>query len=353
MKMTLSMPRTISSTVRVSEGDPGLGVGQQFHPSRIVGDGRPSAYHGAPVTDIRTSRRAPCPSSTCSIAGPSSTGAAARARRARRRAPRRVPARGADPAALPRLDARLPDEPERLGGDGRAAAGRRLRGGAVARDRRPRRHQHLRDPRGRRAEGDRPAGPARAAQGREPGAARRADRLLGPRAGPGRAAPPLSGGRPVPAARRGARARRSARAGLGAGADRARCGATTTVGRDGRRRRRPPGRDPGPARSGQGTVARGSAISAWLPIIYGCDKTCTYCIVPFSRGPERSRPFDDIVDEARALAAAGYREVTLLGQNVNSYGHDLRARAALRARRRRALGRAAARPAPAARTSPS
>ena len=74
---------------------------------------------------------------------------------------------------------------------------------------------------------------------------------------------------------------------------------------------------------GEGTVARGSAIAAWLPIIYGCDKTCTYCIVPFSRGPERSRPFDDIVDEARALGAAGYREVTLLGQNVNSYGHDL------------------------------
>jgi tRNA-2-methylthio-N6-dimethylallyladenosine synthase len=74
---------------------------------------------------------------------------------------------------------------------------------------------------------------------------------------------------------------------------------------------------------GQGSVARGSAISAWLPIIYGCDKTCTYCIVPFSRGPERSRPFDDIVEEARSLAAAGYREVTLLGQNVNSYGHDL------------------------------
>jgi tRNA-2-methylthio-N6-dimethylallyladenosine synthase len=70
-------------------------------------------------------------------------------------------------------------------------------------------------------------------------------------------------------------------------------------------------------------VARGSTISAWLPIIYGCDKTCTYCIVPFSRGPERSRPFDDIVEEARSLAAAGYREVTLLGQNVNSYGHDL------------------------------
>jgi tRNA-2-methylthio-N6-dimethylallyladenosine synthase len=74
---------------------------------------------------------------------------------------------------------------------------------------------------------------------------------------------------------------------------------------------------------GQGSVARGSAVSAWLPIIYGCDKTCTYCIVPFSRGPERSRPFDDILDEARAIGAAGYREVTLLGQNVNSYGHDL------------------------------
>jgi tRNA-2-methylthio-N6-dimethylallyladenosine synthase len=74
---------------------------------------------------------------------------------------------------------------------------------------------------------------------------------------------------------------------------------------------------------GQGTVARGSAISAWLPIIYGCDKTCTYCIVPFSRGPERSRPFDDVLDEARSLASVGYQEVTLLGQNVNSYGHDL------------------------------
>jgi tRNA-2-methylthio-N6-dimethylallyladenosine synthase len=72
-----------------------------------------------------------------------------------------------------------------------------------------------------------------------------------------------------------------------------------------------------------GAIRRESATSAWLPIVYGCDKTCTYCIVPFSRGPERSRPFDEIVAEARSLAAAGYREVTLLGQNVNSYGHDL------------------------------
>jgi tRNA-2-methylthio-N6-dimethylallyladenosine synthase len=70
-------------------------------------------------------------------------------------------------------------------------------------------------------------------------------------------------------------------------------------------------------------VARSSTISAWLPIVYGCDKTCTYCIVPFARGPERSRPFDDIVAEARQIAAAGFAELTLLGQNVNSYGHDL------------------------------
>ena len=70
-------------------------------------------------------------------------------------------------------------------------------------------------------------------------------------------------------------------------------------------------------------IARGDPARAWVPIIYGCDKTCTYCIVPFSRGPERSRPLDDIVNEVQDLAAAGYEEVTLLGQNVNSWGHDL------------------------------
>jgi len=87
-------------------------------------------------------------------------------------------------------------------------------------------------------------------------------------------------------------------------------------------------------------VRRDSAISAWLPIIYGCDKTCTYCIVPFSRGPERSRPFDEVVDEARLLAAKGYREISLLGQNVNSYGHDLAAEDRFgHVRRARDLGR--------------
>jgi len=87
-------------------------------------------------------------------------------------------------------------------------------------------------------------------------------------------------------------------------------------------------------------VQRQSNISAWLPIIYGCDKTCTYCIVPFSRGPERSRPFDEVLDEARALATQGYREVTLLGQNVNSYGHDLPAEGRFgHIRRARDIGR--------------
>ena len=70
-------------------------------------------------------------------------------------------------------------------------------------------------------------------------------------------------------------------------------------------------------------VDRGRGVRAWVPIIYGCDKTCTYCIVPFARGPERSRPYDDIVAEIGALADDGYREITLLGQNVNSWGHDL------------------------------
>ncbi|MBB6444194.1 tRNA (N6-isopentenyl adenosine(37)-C2)-methylthiotransferase MiaB [Bacillus benzoevorans] len=68
-------------------------------------------------------------------------------------------------------------------------------------------------------------------------------------------------------------------------------------------------------------VRRGN-IKAWVNIMYGCDKFCTYCIVPYTRGKERSRRPEDIIQEVRQLAAQGYQEITLLGQNVNAYGKD-------------------------------
>ncbi|MDN4593838.1 tRNA (N6-isopentenyl adenosine(37)-C2)-methylthiotransferase MiaB [Polycladomyces subterraneus] len=71
---------------------------------------------------------------------------------------------------------------------------------------------------------------------------------------------------------------------------------------------------------------REDGLKAWVNIMYGCDKFCTYCIVPYTRGKERSRRPEDVLAEIRELARKGYQEVTLLGQNVNAYGKDFKDR---------------------------
>ncbi len=68
--------------------------------------------------------------------------------------------------------------------------------------------------------------------------------------------------------------------------------------------------------------ATDNLVSGFIPVVYGCSHACTYCIIPYRRGVERSRPVEEILAEARALVSQGVKEITLLGQIVDRYGKD-------------------------------
>lgn len=86
-------------------------------------------------------------------------------------------------------------------------------------------------------------------------------------------------------------------------------------------------KDPLPLYTHSPRPRRASTVKAWVSIMEGCNYLCTFCIVPYTRGPERSRPPEDILAEIEDCAKEGYREITLLGQTVNAYGKNLRPRA--------------------------
>ena len=314
----LGLPRRHVDLRGGARGAERSGRGRRSRP--FGGHGRRLAYHARTMTLTRTPSRA---LPVLDVVRARATGRAGHAHGGDRPPGRRVSAGSADAAAVPRLDPGLPDEPQRLRGDGRPAP----RCGLLPKRPRWRPRTSSSSTRVRSA---RP-------RSRRSSAARVISQRL-KSANPGLRIV-LTGCAVREAERAGLRRRFPAvdlflrpdeepelvdRLGLASaqGAVGLPSAATTTVGRTtvGAADHLPGTRA---AAVASGAVARDSAVTAWLPIVYGCDKTCTYCIVPFSRGPERSRPFDEIVDEARGLAAAGYREVTLLGQNVNSYGHDL------------------------------
>ncbi len=82
--------------------------------------------------------------------------------------------------------------------------------------------------------------------------------------------------------------------------------------------------DPSPAINDEIPIHRTSGTNAWINIMYGCNNFCTYCIVPYVRGRERSRKMEEILADVKQVLSEGYKEITLLGQNVDSYGSDLK-----------------------------